>query len=117
MTSSAPSSQSPALLIACYCAAWCDTCRSYQTDFNALAGRWPQHRFVWIDIEEHPELLDDHDVENFPTILIQNERGTVFFGVQLPYVSHLERLIGTLGDRSPLVDSAPGLLHDRIQDL
>src|SRR3546814_13435956 len=66
--------QDDGLIIACYCAAWCDTCTEYRPQFDALADKWPDHAFVWIDIEESPELLDDEDVENFPTILIQNPR-------------------------------------------
>lgn len=85
--------QRTGLLVACYCAAWCDTCRDYQPEFSALSAQWPQHTFVWIDIEDDPHLLDDIDVDDFPTILIQSPRGNLFFGEQLPYISHLDRLI------------------------
>jgi len=98
----------PGLVITCYCAAWCDTCRSYQDDFNALSEKWPQHTFIWIDIEDSPQLLDDHDVEDFPTILIQSERGNLFFGTQLPYISHLERLIRSVeGADAPVTPEGP----------
>lgn len=82
------------LVIVCYCAQWCDTCKKYQDDFERLADQCPQHAFVWIDIEENPELLGDEDVENFPTLLIQDRQKNLFFGTLLPYISHLERLIG-----------------------
>lgn len=96
------------LIIACYCAAWCDTCRDYQPEFSKLSEKWPQHTFVWIDIEDDPELLDDHDVENFPTILIQGSTGNLFFGEQLPYISHLDRLIKSAEhDNAPVVGHGP----------
>src|SRR3546814_6083877 len=56
--------QDDGLIIACYCAAWCDTCTEYRPQFDALADKWPDHAFVWIDIEESPELLDDEDVRS-----------------------------------------------------
>lgn len=96
------------LLVACYCAAWCDTCRDYQPQFAELSEQWPRHTFVWIDIEDDPELLDDHDIENFPTILIQGSKGNLFFGEQLPYISHLDRLIKNAEHtNAPLADTGP----------
>jgi len=62
-------------VVACLCAAWCSSCREYQATFTALAQRHPDIRFVWIDIEDQADLMDDLDVENFPTLLIQ--RGTI----------------------------------------
>ncbi|NYT63585.1 thioredoxin family protein [Alcaligenaceae bacterium] len=99
------------LVIACYCAAWCDTCAKYRPEFNALAQRWPQHVFVWIDIEENPELLGDEDVENFPTVLVQGASGNLFYGPMLPYISHLDRFISHTDDTTPVIDSGPALLH------
>src|SRR3546814_12334235 len=84
--------RNPGLLVACYCAQWCDTCREYQTSFQTLAAQWPQHTFVWIDIEDSPDLLGDEDVENFPTISIQGTDRTSFFGTMLPYSD--ERQVG-----------------------
>ncbi len=107
--------QHSGLLIACYCAAWCDTCRDYQSEFSTLSTQWPQHTFVWIDIEDDPHLLDDHDVDNFPTILIQSDKGNLFFGEQLPYISHLDRLIDSVQQAdSETVDHGPKPLQDLL---
>ena len=81
------------LTIACYCAQWCDTCGGYKHDLSQLSEQYPQHCFLWIDIEDDPDLLDDFDVENFPTLLIQKDEKNYFFGTMLPHISHLERLI------------------------
>ena len=84
------------LLVACYCAAWCDTCSLYRGRFEAMAQQHPGHTFVWIDIEDDPELLGDEDVENFPTILIEKNHRVLFFGVMLPHIQQLERLMQSL---------------------
>lgn len=86
-------------VVACYCAAWCNSCKKYLDDFTVLADTFPQHSFVWIDIEEHPELLGNQEVENFPTLLVQAGQKNVFFGPMLPHISHLQRLLLSLEDQ------------------
>lgn len=101
--------QAQGLIVVCYCAAWCDTCTGYRPDFDALADKWPQHTFVWVDIEESPHLLDDDDVENFPTVMIQGTEGNLFFGTLLPHISHLDRLIErAVADPAHLIQDGPG---------
>jgi len=102
------------MLVACYCAAWCDTCGVYRERFDALASRHPEHAFVWIDIEDYPDLLGDEDVENFPTLLIERNGDLLFFGTMLPHIEQLERLIETLSanpDAKPLETGLPNLLR------
>jgi thiol-disulfide isomerase/thioredoxin len=98
--------------VVCYCAAWCRTCDAYRPLLEALADRLPRWTFIWVDIEDSPEWLGDEDIENFPTILIQDRSGTRFWGVQLPYVEHLQRLIESAAEL-PVLQAGPG----RIQDL
>jgi len=90
-------------LVACFCAAWCDTCGLYRTRLAALAEARPQRVYAWIDIEDHPDLLGDEDVENFPTLLVQIGPRVVFYGPMLPHIGHLERLLDSLGPDSPPV--------------
>lgn len=103
--------QNPGLIVACYCAQWCDTCTKYYGEFTQLASKWPQHTFLWIDIEESPELLGDEDVENFPTVLIQSPSANLFFGTLLPYISHLEKLIDRIDATAPALAGGPPLLR------
>ena len=84
------------VLVACLCADWCGTCREYRPKFSELASHFPQCAFVWIDIEETPELAGDEDIENFPTLLIQADPGIAFYGPMLPHIGHLERLLETI---------------------
>jgi len=100
----------PGLRIACYCAAWCDTCTQYRPAFEDLARRMPEALFIWIDIEDDPEWLGDEDVENFPTLLLQDPGGTRFWGTQLPHIEHLERLARSAAALPP-TEAGPGNLR------
>ena len=93
-------------LVACFCAAWCDTCEQYKPKLQALAEAMPQHVFAWIDIEDHAELLGEEDVENFPTLLVQIGQRVVFYGPMLPHIGHLERLLESLDEHSAVVATA-----------
>ena len=83
-------------LVACLCAAWCDTCAAYRPGFHALAERFPRAEFRWVDIEDEAEAIEDIDVESFPTILVRRGGETLFQGVLLPQHSRLERLLREL---------------------
>lgn len=80
-------------VIACLCAAWCDTCRNYRSAFDKLASRHMDKHFVWIDIEDEADVVGDIDVENFPTLLIQRGDTVAFFGTVLPDAKLAERLV------------------------
>lgn len=83
-------------LVACLCAAWCDTCQAYRAQFDALVAKHPDTCFAWIDIEDQADLVDALDIENFPTILIEHQNDVAFFGTMLPEVSQVERLLSSL---------------------
>ena len=80
-------------IIACLCAAWCDVCRDYRNQFEALAARHADKHFIWIDIEDQADLLGDFDIENFPTLLIQCGPTVTFFGSVQPGLQLADRLI------------------------
>lgn len=89
-----------AWVVACLCAAWCDTCRSYRTGFEQLAAAHPDKRFAWIDIEDQADVVGDIDVENFPTLLIQRGDAVSFFGTVLPDAKLADRLIQAQAEKS-----------------
>ncbi|MBQ0933413.1 thioredoxin family protein [Ideonella sp. 4Y16] len=88
----------PQLLVACLCAGWCTTCDAYRATFDALADRHPQARFVWVDIEDHADALEDDDghapdIQNFPTLLLVQDGTPRFFGTVLPHAAVVERML------------------------
>lgn len=100
----------PDWVIILYCAAWCDTCTEYRRKFEAFAHAAAgtgdaspvgAALFVCVDIEDEPHWLGDEDVENFPTLGVQFQGKTLFFGTMLPHIGHLERLLQALGPDSP----------------
>jgi thiol-disulfide isomerase/thioredoxin len=97
---------SETLFVACLCAEWCGTCREYRAAFDALADRHPDVCFAWVDIETHADRFDDLDVENFPTILIEDGVTTRFFGTVLPQTAIVERMLVDL-TALPGVKGAP----------
>ena len=96
------------LFVACLCAQWCGTCRDYRATFDRIAEAHPDVCFAYIDIETHADRLDDLDVENFPTILIEDGNTTRFFGTVLPQVGIVERMLHDL-TALPGVTGAPKL--------
>ena len=89
-----------AWIVACLCAAWCDVCNAFRPDFEALAARYPDCRFIWIDIEDQADMLGDIDVENFPTLLMQRGDNVAFFGTVEPERRQVERLLQAQLDKS-----------------
>lgn len=96
-------------LVVSLCAQWCATCRDYRTGFEALAVEFPAMHFRWLDIEDEADALGELDIENFPTLLIRRGPLVLFFGVLLPHLSHLRRLLETLAAQS----SAESLAYAR----
>lgn len=88
------------LVVACLCAAWCDVCKQYRAGFDALAALHPEQQFVWIDIEDQADLVGDLDVENFPTILMQQGDTVAFYGTMLPEPRQVSRLLQAQLERS-----------------
>jgi hypothetical protein len=70
--------------------------------FEGAAGLHPSMRFDWLDVEDDAELVGELDIETFPTVLIADAEGVVFFGPLLPQSDHLLRLLGSIGaSRAP----------------
>lgn len=83
----------PEVLVACLCAQWCGVCRDYAAVFHQLAQRYPQMRFVWVDIEDAADRVDPVEVENFPTLLIACGAEPRFFGSLTQQPALLDRIL------------------------
>lgn len=97
--------------VVCLCAEWCGTCREYRAVFAAQAQAHPALRFVWVDVEDQPELAGDLDVDTFPTVLVGRLAASGirldFAGPLLPQPAILERLLGQVCAAS---EDAPPML-------
>ena len=107
--------------VACLCAAWCDVCSNFRDSFTALADLHPTMQFVWIDIEDEADLVGDIDVENFPTLLIQQGSRVAFFGTVQPAIKAIQRLIQAqvrhAGDTGAGASGASGATRAPIDSL
>jgi thioredoxin 1 len=81
------------VLVVCLCAEWCGVCRDYAQAFAQMQSKFPEARFLWIDVEDEADLLHPMDVENFPTLLLVVGNEPRFFGPLRPQAATLERLI------------------------
>ena len=102
-------------VVVCLCAEWCGTCRSYRTELAELAKRFPDHAFVWFDVDADADLVGDLDIETFPTVTVVRGEALLFGGVLLPHIQHLDRLLGTLADRPALPEGQFGLLLQQLR--
>ena len=100
----------PPLLMACLCANWCGTCRDYEAVFAACAAEFGARvRPLWVDIEDEAELVDEIDVDNFPTLLLASGDALLFLGTITPHAQTLSRLVeGALaGELRPTTCDTP----------
>ncbi len=97
MTSLSPTETPPAADWRVYvlCAQWCGVCRDYQAFVTEQQVRAEQ-AWVWVDIEEHSDVLGDLDVENFPTLLVTQGHTLRFLGTVLPQPEVGLRLVQSL---------------------
>lgn len=79
--------------VVCLCADWCGVCKQYQSVFNAVARRFPDVAFHWVDIEDEADAMGEVDVETFPTLLIAQGGGVHHFGALTPQPEVLARLV------------------------
>ncbi|MEO9101493.1 MAG: thioredoxin family protein, partial [Burkholderiaceae bacterium] len=105
-------------LVACLCAGWCSSCAAWHGAFAALAQEFAGDCFVWIDIEDHAELVADVEVETLPVMLVQTaQAGPGFVGPIEPRTAILRSLLQRAhqddalltdpGIRNALLDNAP----------
>ena len=107
MPPNAPAALPPATtLVACLCAAWCRVCDDYHAVFAALRAQRPDWRFVWVDIEDDAELVDDLEVETFPTLLVGRGRELLFIGPLTPQLATAQRLLANL-EQAPAAVASP----------
>jgi thiol-disulfide isomerase/thioredoxin len=99
VTAVSAASELPSLrLVACLCASWCNTCEAYRPVFAALAAAHPETVFLWVDIEDHADALEEApdgvpDIQSFPTLLLADGPVPLFLGTVLPHAAVLQRML------------------------
>lgn len=96
--------------VSCLCASWCDVCTAFRKPFDQLASAHPEKLMLWIDIEDRADLVDEFDVENFPTLLIQRGDDIVFYGPVEPDFAGVNRLTASQ-TRDTVAAGAPAERH------
>lgn len=98
------------LLVVCLCAQWCGTCNDYEAVFDGVRHEFPQARFVWVDVEDHADLVDPIGVEDFPTLLIAQGNSAQFFGTVTPQLETLRRMVHALLEAPPMPPASAEVL-------
>ena len=101
-------------IVACLCAEWCDVCTAYRPKFDDLANQHPDCLFLWIDIEDQADVVGDFDIDNFPTLTIQQNDTVLFFGTMQPDCTQLSRMILRLV--APSTEAGQGTLPEQARD-
>lgn len=96
------SATSPHVQAVFLCAAWCGVCREFAPAVAELARQHPDASVHWVDVEDSADLVDELDVNNFPTLLIGVDGQPVFFGTILPHAQTAARLIQDAAALPPL---------------
>lgn len=89
------------------CAGWCRTCDAYRPVFDTLRVAHPGVRWHWVDIEDEAELVDDIDIQTFPTLVLADGGRPWFAGPVLPKADVALRLLAQpMGAAGGVVDDA-----------
>ncbi|MBN6365287.1 thioredoxin family protein [Providencia rettgeri] len=94
-------------LVISFCASWCHNCESWKDTFTLLSERFVDDCFIWIDIDEYPELVSEIDLDVIPVVLIQKKQNIHFLG---PIRPGLDAIISILNsDKVMDVEFDPGV--------
>ena len=101
------SGQSSGLLVVCFCAAWCDTCDGVRTALARIAARDGESTYIWLDIEDDAALVDEIEIENFPTLAVFRDGNPLFFGVSPPQEGVIARTLSALASADARTVAVP----------
>lgn len=82
-----------------------------------LAASGVALRARWIDIEDEADLVDDLDIETFPTVVVYDARQLHFAGPLTPQPETLRRLLASLVDSAGTAAGANPAFEALVQRL
>ncbi|HDH0829071.1 TPA: hypothetical protein PIQ33_002753 [Klebsiella oxytoca] len=94
-------------LIICLCADWCNNCNEWGKSFFALSNKYPKDCFVWLDIDQHPDMISDIDLDVLPVLLVQKDQDIIFLGAIEPIVETVIPVLNS--EQSVMRTYDPGL--------
>lgn len=71
-------------------AEWCGPCKMLSKNLEKFSKNYPNILICKINVEEHPELTEQYQVQNLPTIICVNIEGEVWRNIGLMTVQALE---------------------------
>jgi thioredoxin 1 len=80
-------------LVVCLCADWCSSCLAWQDHFSQLAQEYSTDCFVWLDIDKHPDMVADIDLDILPVMLVQSEDNVYFLGTIKPELFTVRKIL------------------------
>lgn len=96
-------------LVVCLCAQWCNNCEDWKKEFQLLSEERGDSCFVWLDIDEHPDMVAEVDLDTLPVLAIYKNEDIAFLGPVRPDKTTIETLIN--GARAHPSFDDPGILE------
>ncbi|EKA2135258.1 hypothetical protein OKB61_003982 [Citrobacter freundii] len=82
-------------LVVCLCADWCNSCNEWKGIFTSLSEQYPDNLFIWLDIEQHPDMVSSVDLDILPVLLVQKNNNVLFLGAIQPRVDAIIPFLNT----------------------
>jgi hypothetical protein len=93
---------------------WCASCRTFRPVFESLAAQQGQAHdtWLWLDLEEHAEFLDDFIPDNLPLLL--SYRGAQLTHALVPGEPSVRALADLLAQPAHIGQAAPPDIRARL---
>lgn len=101
-------------LIVGLCASWCNNCADWRRTVSLLAEKYREFCFVWLDIDEHADMVAEVDLETLPVLLVQDNDQVLFLGSVIPKKDVTERIIQN--DNAMMNIANPGIWDFLLED-
>lgn len=56
-------------------ATWCIPCKEFHPTFDEAAAKYPDVKFVYVDIDDNEQVKDAYNIESVPTVIVIDAKG------------------------------------------
>lgn len=81
------------IVVVDFYAVWCGPCKMFMPKFKELSEKYNNLKFFKINVEECPELTEEHKISNVPTFMVFKDKKVVFRGDFANLIKYLEELV------------------------